>query len=167
VTRIKHVSARLTLTEHELDELIEAGANIRGLDEWDMKKFLEAENVSHGFCSSMETVPTTQLQSEGDLAGTTDQSPSGRDFGKAIELIRQGLDDGRIIEQIVIAAGNRMKNGHAPGHPSHLVYAQGTVSRARSKYKSAALPPRLNWKGKIPIALPVSPASPQDQIAQS
>lgn len=164
VTRVKHVSERLTLTENELDQLIEAGANIRGLDELNVKTLLTAGNDSSTLCNSMEEVPSMNAQSERNPAGNSDQSPSGRDFGKAIELIRKGIDDSRIIQQIEISAGSRMKNGHAPGHPSHLAYAQETVIRARSKYKSGALPNRLDWKRKTPLVLPVSPSGPTTPI---
>lgn len=158
VTRVHRVSKRLTLTMNELGELIETGKKIRGFYEWNAKASFTAESVSAASATSTDTVLAIESKSDKSQAGISDQSASGRDFGKAIELIRKGWDDSRIIQQIEISAGNRMKNGHTLGHPSHLVYAQGTVSRARSKYKSVALPARLNWKGKSPIALPLSPA---------
>ncbi len=95
---------------------------------------------------------------------TSDQSASGRDFGKAIELIRKGWDDVRIIQQIEISAANRMKNGKPLGHISHLVYAQGTVRRARAEYKLDALPRRLKWNQRTPTALQVgTSAAPHRQ----
>lgn len=166
VTRVERVSGRLTLTLNELDDLLEMGRKIRGFYEWDGEASAEAEIVSTAQSTPMDAVAAMQSQSEKIQAGTNDQSASGRDFGKAIELIRKGWDDARIIQHIQTSAGVRLKNGHPSGHPSHLRYAQGTVSRARSKYKSDALPSRLNWKGKTPIALPVSPAGSRHQSAQ-
>lgn len=156
VTRVKHVSARLTLTTNELDKLIEIGANIRGFDEWEVKASAASEIVLTTHDTSMNAVSALQPLSERTPAGKSDQSASGRDFGKAIELIRKGWDDGRIIQQIEISAANRMKNGHPPGHPQHLVYAQGTVRRARSQYKLDASSSRLNWRWRTPITLPES-----------
>lgn len=163
VTRVERVSGRLTLTQNELDDLLEMGRKIREFYEWDGKASAAAEIVSTAQGTSMNAVPAMQSQSERIQTGTIDQSASGRDFGKAIELIRKGWDDGRIIQQIEISAGNRMKNGHAHGHPSHLSYAQGTVSRARSRYKSDAPQNRLNWKRKTTLALSINPTGSKDQ----
>lgn len=167
VTRIEKISERLTLTSQELDDLIKRGRQIRGLCELDTEAPAEAQNCSVQSVSPIETDSALGSKNEVTQNGTNDQSASGRDFGKAIELIRKGLDDASIIQQIMVSAGDRKKYGHTPGHPSHLVYAQGTVSRARSTYKSGTRLHKFNFKGKTHIALHVSPVGPQDQIAQS
>jgi hypothetical protein len=166
VTRVERISERLTLTLQELDDLIKTGRQIRGMCELDAEAPAEAQNCSGASVSSIENDSALALNNAVKRGGTNDQSASGRDFGKAIELIRKGLDDASIIQQIMVSAGDRKKYGHAPGHPSHLVYAQGTVSRARSTYKSGAPLHKFNLKGKTHTALHVSPEVPQDQIAQ-
>jgi hypothetical protein len=165
VTRVERVAGRQTLTLNELDELIETGKKIRGFYEWDCKTSAAAEAVSAA-SGALNAVPEMQSKFEKTLAGTSDQSASGRDFGKAIELIRKGWNDASIIEQIEISAGNRMKNGHPHGHPMHRAYAQGTVSRARSKYKQDAPPNRLNWKRKTPHGSSINQSGPEDQSAR-
>lgn len=147
VTRVERISGRLTLTLNELDELIDAGEKIRGFYEYDGKASAAAEIVLSASVVSVEDTSALNSQSVKSQGGTNDQSASGRDFGKSIELIRKGWDDASIIQQIEISAGNRMKNGHAHGHPSHISYARETVSRARSKYKPDVPPNRLKWKG--------------------
>lgn len=164
VTRVERVTGRLTLSLNELDELIETGKRIRGFYEWDSKTSEVAEAVSAA-SGSLNPVTEMQAKSEKTLAGASDQSASGRDFGKAIELIRKGWNDASIIEQIEISAGNRMKNGHTHGHPSNLSYAQGTVSRARSVYRQDAPQKRLNWKREIPTGSSIDQSGSEDQSA--
>lgn len=161
VTRVERISDRLALTTEELNEFIEAGKKIRGFYEWETEISAGVQNLSAGAISSVDNTPEMLSEGTSRQAVANDKSASGRDFGKAIELIRKGLDDASIIQQIMASAGSRLKYGHSPGHPTQLAYAQRTVSRSRARFKSNA--PRMNlaFMKKTPLTVLVNQTTAQ------
>ena len=140
VTRVERVSPRQVLSAEELDQLIKAGDKNRSLCRFDSKgKDVSRADVNVKSCPPEEDKQSQAVDNKIQTQ-TTDKSPSGGDFGKAIELMCKRWPDARIIEHIGQRALARKKNGHTSNHPSILDYATKTVAKARAAYRKPTHP---------------------------
>jgi hypothetical protein len=140
VTRVHKISNVYTLTVTELESLIARGIALRPY----LDGVSNADSVV-GCVSSVNeandgaTILTTLLEPAESMGNAKDRSGSGRDFGKAIELIRRGMDDASICDQICLNAKGRLKYGPFADEADIKGYAERTVRSARQRYRPSEL----------------------------
>jgi hypothetical protein len=137
VTRVHQVTKTLTLTTQELDQLIARGLELRPQEDR-ATAITHLTRVTLCISSAANSEPgaiaSADAQPADPSAGTRDRSDSGKEFGKAIELIRSGIDYDSICEHIFILATKRSKYGSDAKPADRMLYAQRTVENARKAY---------------------------------
>jgi RepB DNA-primase from phage plasmid len=137
VTKVHKVSANKTISDEELNDLIRLGNSVRAANEQVIPVGPASTGKggvveSHLERGGFNTLSEPTAVPRGDRAA--DHSGSGKDFGKAIELLHKNVPHETIVEKIAQLAVDRNKYGG--GTESSLVkaYAKRTVEKARLKY---------------------------------
>jgi hypothetical protein len=120
ITRVFREPEKLTLSTDELEQMLLAGELLMGSNKRCIKEYAPAGDV--GTASSIIRRGSNP----------SDSSPSGQDFGLAIELLLSKTPIQKIIEIIARRAAERNKYGSAGSPEQYRRYAETTVANARA-----------------------------------
>lgn len=135
-TRVYRIPESFVLSIDELDELLRVGTQ---------KRLYMPSSRSTPQPDSRALPHRSTEANRQRLPSPTgiDTSPSGKDFGLAIELLLKGVSKTEVIARVAERAGTRQKRGRGLGDEMHTQYAKRTVERALE---------RLNQWKRLPVS---------------